>query len=731
MFDPYDAMEAQYDGETWPTYNGVSATNFFTVKLAGQSGEYFYEPNIYAAVEPGTEEYNPDKFSISSEKGDMLSTFKFTLIRNAADVNATITDAETGAVYFTKDFGEATGTYYSASAGAWQSTRLSAKLGWAATDAEGNPLPDGTKVNVTVSAIPSYYVKNPDKPLGNGTSYTIPMTVDNTAPKAELLSYTEPVTDVSGNVTEKGTITMALSDNRYVGAVYIVGPDKKTNLEVYRIDQKEAGETTEFTFEYPQSVFYIVVYDCAGNTARYRVNASGEPDTTIAESVELNADSLLMVKGSSEQLEATVGPVTLVDDSVTWFSYDESIATVDENGVVKAVGEGVTAIFAVAKSLGADGKPVYAYCAVKVVELNVDLNATVWDEEGKVHFATFNSGDLTLKNLSDEQGAAFMSAAVADGVLYATTMDSSDGDASLYAVDPNTFESTLVADGLYWNTDMAYGAGTGLLYGTYAYYVLVADTQASGGQKVLNLSSYTNGDYLVGLTHVASGYNANYGTNVDYFYAIDESGVIYVLQTLVMNGSVYYGCGAIAETGITTNGEWKYSSLYYDDETGFMFYSCYDGTDEVKFYAIAELVNNETGDSYFKAYALGEFPSKVWPVSGLYQWDDEAMAEVPERIVNKIESVVVAEDISSVEKIKTSLKKQPKLADKKEAVEDAAEDASENEAQVEEEEQAVETPAEDVSENEAAPEEEAPVEEAPVAEAPVEEPVPDTSANDD
>ena len=187
-----------------------------------------------------------------------------------------------------------------------------------------------------------------------------------------------------------------------------------------------------------------------------------------------------MVKGSTEKLEATVGPMTLIDDSVTWLSYDESIATVDENGVVKAVAEGRTAIFAFTNAPGADGDPLYAYCIVDVVEVNVDLNATVWDEEGKVHFATFNSGDLTIKNLSDEQGAAFMSAAVADGVLYVTSMDSSDGDASLYAVNPDTFESALVADGLVWNTDMTYGAGTGLLYGTYAYYVLAADKQANG-----------------------------------------------------------------------------------------------------------------------------------------------------------------------------------------------------------------------------------------------------------
>ena len=228
------------------------------------------------------------------------------------------------------------------------------------------------------------------------------------------------------------------------------------------------------------------------------------------------------------------------------------------------------------------------------------------------------------------------------------------------------------------------------------------------------------------MTYVASGFNSDYNTTVDYFYAIDENGVIYILQTLVVDGKVYYGCGNIGQVAVTTNGEMKYSSLYYDDETGFMFFSCYDGTDEVKFYAIAEIVNNKTGEDYFKAYELGEFPSKVWPVSGLYQWDAEAMAEVPERITDKIESVAVAEDITSVEKIKTTLKKQPKLAEKSEA----AESVSENEAQVEDE---AEVPAEDVSENEA-PVEEAPVEEAPAEEAPVEdavEPVPDTSANDD
>ncbi len=63
-----------------------------------------------------------------------------------------------------------------------------------------------------------------------------------------------------------------------------------------------------------------------------------------AESVSLNTESITLVRGSTNQLTATVLPVDASDKSVTWSSASNGIATVSSTGLVTAVGIGVTTI---------------------------------------------------------------------------------------------------------------------------------------------------------------------------------------------------------------------------------------------------------------------------------------------------------------------------------------------------------------------------------------------------
>ena len=140
-----------------PTYynveypDQVALTNYLTYK-DGNAKKYYFEPNPYLA----DEEYIADRNSINSVSNNKFSDFYFTLIRNAADLSASITNAETGEVYFEKDFGEADSSYYHINQGVWMNTRFGAKLYWSITDANGEPLPEDTKVNITLTAIPSY-----------------------------------------------------------------------------------------------------------------------------------------------------------------------------------------------------------------------------------------------------------------------------------------------------------------------------------------------------------------------------------------------------------------------------------------------------------------------------------------------------------------------------------------------------------------------------------------------
>ena len=92
------------------------------------------------------------------------------------------------------------------------------------------------------------------------------------------------------------------------------------------------------------------------------------------DSIELNKASTEINKGESETLKVTINPEdTSEDKTVTWTSSDPTVATVDENGKVTAVGAGNTVITA---QVGTFTKE----CAVKV---NVPITSVTINEKDK------------------------------------------------------------------------------------------------------------------------------------------------------------------------------------------------------------------------------------------------------------------------------------------------------------------------------------------------------------
>ena len=78
-------------------------------------------------------------------------------------------------------------------------------------------------------------------------------------------------------------------------------------------------------------------------------------------SVTLNSASLKLYEDDSVQLEVKVKPVDATNKSVVWSSDDPTIATVDQSGLLIAVSEGTTTIYAVA-----GGKTATCSVTVKV-----------------------------------------------------------------------------------------------------------------------------------------------------------------------------------------------------------------------------------------------------------------------------------------------------------------------------------------------------------------------------
>ena len=73
--------------------------------------------------------------------------------------------------------------------------------------------------------------------------------------------------------------------------------------------------------------------------------AKTQAETIIAvTSVELDADEMTLKVGDEGQLQATVAPENAANKSVTWSSSNESVATVEQNGKISAVGVGESTI---------------------------------------------------------------------------------------------------------------------------------------------------------------------------------------------------------------------------------------------------------------------------------------------------------------------------------------------------------------------------------------------------
>lgn len=123
-------------------------------------------------------------------------------------------------------------------------------------------------------------------------------------------------------------------------------------------------------------------------------------DPNEVASISLNKSTLTMVTGDVETLTATVLPTTALDRDVEWSSTNTAAATVDQNGVVTAVGPGNATI--IAKTV--DGG-LTATCKVSVVTLAQEITfdcteLEIYNGESYTLQATVLPEDTSNKSLS-------------------------------------------------------------------------------------------------------------------------------------------------------------------------------------------------------------------------------------------------------------------------------------------------------------------------------------------
>ena len=278
-------------------------------------------------------------------------------------------------------------------------------------------------------------------------------------------------------------------------------------------------DATDADVDWSSSDVSVATVDGAGNvtavaegTATITAKAGDKAATctvtvkaaTIAvTSVELDADEMTLKVGDEGQLQATVAPENAANKSVTWSSSNESVATVEQNGKISAVGVGEATITvtttdggktATCKVIVNKKAGAISYATASVNKTFGDANftneltktgdgtVTYSSSDTKVAEVDSKTGEVTIKG----NGEATITATVADGPTYTYATKTAS-----YTIGVGTAAMTVSATGYSGTYDnSAHGItvnapeGATIKYGTAAgtYTLEASPTYTTSGE---------------------------------------------------------------------------------------------------------------------------------------------------------------------------------------------------------------------------------------------------------
>ena len=282
MFDYGSAVELMhlFEGMVPYMYQMVNtgSANALTVDY-GDGNEYYFGGNPFVQ----DNEYLPERNAFNSEDASKLYGQYFTLIRNATDMQLLITNAETDELYYRKALGAGYPAYYFVNGGYWENVEQGFYVGWTGTDANGDALPEGTLVDVSLIAVPEYY-RNADgthnyEALGRGIDLSTQFYIDNTAPEVTDMELVDTTLTVSG------------LDNRHVAAVVVMNANGTSLVTAETPNQTELNVPVTVELDLANTFgkeFLLAIYDYASNVTVYEITLElpeiERPYLTVADS---------------------------------------------------------------------------------------------------------------------------------------------------------------------------------------------------------------------------------------------------------------------------------------------------------------------------------------------------------------------------------------------------------------------------------------------------------------
>ncbi len=293
MYDSNTFMDFAYGTLSRYSHIMYPTKNILAWAPIGYGQGLYYTGNIYGGYDAETGEVFGDMRYIEARNAiSNLPTAQWeiyaifpTLIRNAGDVKLEVVDSKTGEVYLVEDYeyfdDNMTASFYYTNYGEWYDSTADYGIGlgdWRFTDANGNPLPDGTQLDINLICVPEYYVENGKVDWDNyevteGNTLSYSFTIDNTAP--------ELVGDSLAYNAETKELTFTVQDNNYIAAVVLLNGSASAALDYYYpdMDEDQRGKATNGKLnlsDYAGQKVAIAVCDYAGNESYYAINLGGE-----------------------------------------------------------------------------------------------------------------------------------------------------------------------------------------------------------------------------------------------------------------------------------------------------------------------------------------------------------------------------------------------------------------------------------------------------------------------
>ena len=628
MFDHASNMEIVYGTSGVTPYLayelGKSAynTNCFLIDYRDQ-GSYVYMGNMYYPDDV----YMPERNAISPK--DTLQGVRFTLIRNSDASEVVITDSD-GKEIINKKYGQLPSAFYSLDSEEWKYMARKANI-----EFDPSTLEEGTAFTVTFRTAPEYYTMNNTADwdsFPDSTRLSQQFTVDGTAPEVLAVEF-----HYDSYAQAYDAVRITVRDNQYTSFVALTDEDENAICAVGSDNDPTAapGSIRRILFDLTKKYedlselpdhLALFVFDYATNETAYYINLN-EQEFAQDRKVEVSTDKLDLPVSVSGQVEASVTPWGK-NCRVVWSSADNSIATVDDYGVITGVGIGSTVITAAAE----DDPNIYAEINVSVFSLNRTYSGVLWDENSDKMFITFDPEDLYGYSVESGEPLPYPIASLCygvDGTLFGATYRENKNTSELYIVNEDTYEVTYVGSSGIAYTDIAAAPAASAfakhqyLAGTFSTYLLWVDTDDGEFRTAQDFSDYTLGGELVGVAFISSEIDNTGKSYIDKYYLIDISGELYYTELRIFEdedpeedlGTEILTVTDLGNIGDAVNVPF-YQSLYLDTDGYLVWSRTYTGGNDSYVYIY---IYDMTDTDDIIMYDFGALDYDVWPLGGIYE----------------------------------------------------------------------------------------------------------------